>query len=449
MSKKVHLIAIGGSIMHNLALALDSQGFMLSGSDDQIFEPARTRLKNRGICPEKEGWFSEKINTDLSFVVLGMHAKPDNPELVKALELGVKVYSFPELVAEMYSNSTRIVVAGSHGKTTTTSMMMHVFKALGKQFDYLVGAQLEGFDVMVALDKKEYSIIEGDEYLSSCLDPRPKFMHYSPQIAIITGIAWDHYNVFPTFDSYKNAFVQLIQSMKEGSLLLWYEGDSDLAELVGEYAQHLKTIAYKESEFVIQGNKCYLISEEACYSLEVFGRHNLQNMNSVIKVCEYLNFNSIDVCTSLSTFKGAAKRMQLLQNNGDLIIYQDFAHAPSKVKATINALRETYPYHHLHCFLELHTYSSLNKNFLPQYYSTVNECDEITIYFDPKALEIKRMEALDLQFIKDSFGRQNMNVIDNPAELKVQMDIARKGRGLLVFLGSGNWAGMELVVYNK
>lgn len=444
MNKKVHLIAIGGSIMHNLALALHSQGFIVSGSDDQIYEPARSRLSQRGICPEKEGWWPDKINKDLSFVILGMHAKKDNPELLRAQELGLRVFSFPEFVADYYQESIRIVVAGSHGKTTTTSMLMHVFKNLNQSFDYLVGAQLEGFNEMVSLKKEKYAILEGDEYLSSCLDPRPKIMHYRPQIAIITGIAWDHYNVFPTFDQYIKAFSDFIQSMPEAACLIWYEGDKDLELIVNRYGQHLYCIPYREPEYLNRDQKCYLISEEACYPLEVIGKHNLQNMNSVLKACQHLQLNQLKVCEALSTFKGASKRMQILRSTEKQIVYQDFAHAPSKVKATVNALRETYPDKHIHCFLELHTYSSLNKNFIPQYKDSCIDCDELAIYYDEKALEIKRMEKIEPEFVKTSFAHNNSLVIHQGILLKEKIDQAKNKNGILVFLGSGNWNGLEL-----
>ncbi|NOT36156.1 MAG: peptidoglycan synthetase [Saprospiraceae bacterium] len=444
MNQKVHLIAIGGSIMHNLALALHSQGFIVSGSDDQIYEPARSRLGKRGICPEKEGWWPENINNDLSFVILGMHAKGNNPELLRALELGLKVYSFPEFVAEYYKDSHRIVLAGSHGKTTTTSMLMHVFKELNLSFDYLVGAQIEGFDEMVSLHKAEYALIEGDEYLSSCLDPRPKIMHYSPQIAIITGIAWDHYNVFPKFELYTKAFADFISSMPASGTLFWYQGDDDLQKIVSMYGKHIHCIPYGEPEYVIQNEKCYLISEEACYPLEVIGKHNLQNMNSVLKVCHLLGFNSLSVCEALSSFKGAAKRMQLLKKNDTLTIYQDFAHAPSKVKATINALKETFPGKTLTCFLELHTYSSLNNNFLPQYADTCNKCDKLTVYYDKKALEIKNMENLDPEFVASCFNIENIDIIHEGEILKEKIAEAQAADGILVFLGSGNWNGNKL-----
>ncbi|MCC6816590.1 MAG: peptidoglycan synthetase [Saprospiraceae bacterium] len=444
MNQRVHLIAIGGSIMHNLALALHSQGFIVSGSDDQIYEPARSRLQNRGICPEKEGWYPDKINNDLSFVVLGMHAKSDNPELIRAQEIGLKLYSFPEFVAILYRDSFKIVVAGSHGKTTTTSMLMHVFKSLQIEFDYLVGAQLEGFNEMVSINHAKYTIIEGDEYLSSCLDSRPKFLHYNPELVIITGIAWDHYNVFPTFELYKESFVSLLQSMRQNSVLIWYSGDPDLEEIVSKHGSHLNCISYQEPEYIIRQNKSFLVNEEACYSLEIFGKHNLQNMNSVIQVCKYLQLDLIQTCLSLSSFKGAAKRLQILFKNDQITIFQDFAHAPSKVKATIQALRETFKNQTIKCFLELHTYSSLNHNFLPQYYNTCGDCNTLNIYYDPKALEIKGMQALDENFIKQCFGRSDINIITNSHQLEHEIQESLKEEGIIAFLGSGNWGGVSL-----
>ncbi|MEP7195373.1 MAG: Mur ligase family protein [Saprospiraceae bacterium] len=444
MKEKVHLIAIGGSVMHNLALALNNQGFTVSGSDDQIFEPAKSRLESKGICPEKEGWFPDKINENLSLVILGMHAKGDNPELIRALELDLKLQSFPEFIAEQFANQERIVIAGSHGKTSTTSMLMHVFKELNKSFDYLVGAQLDGFNEMVSLTNAQFSIIEGDEYLSSCLDLRPKFLHYRPKFAIITGIAWDHYNVFPTYELYVQSFIDFIESMPRNGTLVYYDGDNDLVKIVHDYGAHLHCIPYHEADYIIQADGNYLLNDKACYKLEIFGKHNFQNLNAVLKICKVLEFDENLTCQALSSFKGAAKRLELIYQDKKRTVYQDFAHAPSKVKATMNAIRENFPDKNILCFLELHTYSSLNKNFIVQYKNSLKEINKAIIFYDKKALEIKKMEIMSDEFIQDSFGSKEIEIVNDAEKLKQLIQSNRENYDLTLFLGSGNWGGNDI-----
>lgn len=445
MNAHVHLIAIGGSIMHNLALALHNQGFIVSGSDDQIFEPALSRLKNAGICPEKIGWDPERINKKLSFIVLGMHAKKDNPELLKALELDIPIYSFPSFIANAYAGQERIVIAGSHGKTTTTSMLMHVFKNLNQSFDYLVGAQLNGFQEMVSLTRAKYAIIEGDEYLSSCLDMHPKFLHYKPKMAIITGIAWDHYNVFPTYAQYIKAFEDFILSIPEGGHLIYFDRDIELVDLVRKTAGHLNCIPYHEASYKIIDQATYLIDDQESYALEIFGKHNLQNMQAVIEVCRLLNFESKSVYTALQSFKGAAKRLQLIHSDLKRKVYQDFAHAPSKVRATLEAVSETFPDTKILLYLELHTYSSLNAEFLPQYRNAVNfrKIDTV-IFYDEKALELKSMQKMEDSYIQEAFGNKDIKVIHRTLELKNHMNEHIHHYPIVLFLGSGNWGGLKL-----
>ncbi|MBK6698477.1 MAG: peptidoglycan synthetase [Saprospiraceae bacterium] len=444
MPSKIHLIAIGGSVMHNMALALVRQGHHVTGSDDQIFEPAKSRLNRVGILPDKEGWDESKINSDLDVVILGMHAKIDNPELIRALELEIPVYSFPAYVSEMFHGKLKVVVAGSHGKTTTTSMIMHVLKSLNLSFDFLVGAQLEGFDEMVAFSDAPLAIIEGDEYLSSCLDLRPKFLHYAPQILIITGIAWDHYNVFPTLESYIKSFSDLIQTMPEGGALIYFQGDPELVSIVKMYGGHLRTFPYGEANHINKNGTTFLVSETACYPLEIFGRHNLQNIEAVRLVCNLLEQNDDRVFASMSSFKGAKRRLELLAQSGSKIIYQDFAHAPSKVKATVEAVREKYPDKRILVIQELHTYSSLNEIFLPQYKGTANAADAVLIYFDQRALQIKRMPPLSSQIIKDAFSHPQLFVVDSSDQLEVDILKLSKDYEVILFLGSGNFGGLSL-----
>lgn len=446
----VHLIAIGGSVMHNLALALHNQGFTVSGSDDQIFEPARSRLYNYGICPENEGWFPEKINNKLSFVILGMHARKDNPELIRAQELNIPIFSFPEFIGKAYRQHFRVVIAGSHGKTTTTSMLMHVLKRTGQSFDYLVGALLDGFREMVSLGGAKYAVIEGDEYLSSCLDLRPKFLHYKPQIAVITGIAWDHYNVFPKYEDYIDAFRQFIRSMEPGATLIYYEGDQDLRNLVTESAAHLNKIPYAEAPSRISPERTFIISEWGCYGLEIFGRHNLQNLQAVREVCHLLAVDDRSVCEALTTFKGAAKRLELICERPNLKVFQDFAHAPSKVRATLQAVRETFPGKRILCYLELHTYSSLNPDFIGQYKGSLASCERAVIYYDLQAVQIKKMSVMEPEQLQKAFGRSDIKVFQDVQSLELDMQSSTGDFELILFLGSGNWGGLELrKIYNE
>lgn len=443
-SQRIHLIAIGGSIMHNLALALDNQGHIVTGSDDQIFEPALTRLTTHGLLPARMGWYPEKITTDLDLIILGMHAKSTNPELARALELGIPIVSFPEYVARSSADKMRIVVAGSHGKTTTTSMLMHLFKALGKSFDYLVGAGIEGFDRMVSLTEAPYIIIEGDEYLSSCLDSRPKFLHYNPQIAIITGIAWDHYNVFPTLELYHKSFADFILSMKEGSTLFYFEEDEALTNLVNDHGKHLNAYSYGAVPHVWQNGQSYIRDGELLFATSVFGSHNFQNMQAVISVCTQLGFPRQEVVEALSSFKGSRKRMELLAEGNGKAAYLDFAHSPSKVRATLNAFREKYPEKKILTIIELHTYSSLNLDFLPQYAGSLKDTDHAIVYYDSHALAIKNMNPLSEPDIKNSFKREDIDVISHINELEDKILRLRQGTDILIFMGSGNFGDLDL-----
>ncbi|MBK9721439.1 MAG: peptidoglycan synthetase [Saprospiraceae bacterium] len=442
---RIHLIAVGGSVMHNLALALSKQGHQISGSDDQIYEPAKSRLAAAGILPEIEGWDANRIDQKLDLVILGMHAKNDNPELLKALELGIRIQSFPEFVGEQFSNKTQIVVTGSHGKTTTTSMLMHVFQKLGISFDYLVGAQLDGFDTMVSFTNAPYAIIEGDEYLSSCLDARSKFMHYHPTINIITGVAWDHYNVFPTFQSYLNTFQNLVASLDVGSHVIYYEKDPLLNEIILHHADHLMSHPYTEANSQLIDGIVYLNIKDKTFPLKIFGKHNMQNLQAVLNTCSILNIPLNPVAEALSSFTGAAKRMELISENSNQVRYKDFAHAPSKVKATIEAVRERYPDKRILVILELHTYSSLNKEFLPQYKNTVDLADQVVVYFDQKALEIKRMNLLDPAFIKSAFGNDSIKVCENKSQLEELLNKYQSEFDLILFLGSGQFGGISLL----
>ena len=366
--KKVHFIAIGGSAMHNLAIALHEKGYQVTGSDDAIFEPSKTRLDQRGILPEELGWFPEKITEDLDAVILGMHAHADNPEMLRAQELGIKIYSYPEYLYEQSKDKTRVVIGGSHGKTTITSMVLHCLHYHDIDVDYMVGAQLEGFDVMVKLtDDNEFMIMEGDEYLSSALDRRSKFLLYQPNIALISGIAWDHINVFPTFDSYKSQFSKFIDSIVDGGALIYNETDTEVVDVVENAERALKKFSYNIPSHHIDNGITYLETEEGPIPLEVFGDHNLMNLEGARAICKQLGMMDDDFNEAIQSFKGASKRLELINRTKDFVAYKDFAHAPSKVTSVTNAVKAQYKDKEVVGCLEIHTYSSLNPEFLVQY----------------------------------------------------------------------------------
>ena len=461
---KIHLIAMGGAVMHNLALALKQNGNSVTGSDDEIYEPARSRLKAADLLPDTEGWSTDRITADLDMVILGMHARKDNPELAKAQELGLTIQSFPEFIYNHAKDKKRVVVAGSHGKTTTTSMIMHVLKHAGRDFDYLVGALLEGFSTMVRLSDAPIMVIEGDEYLSSAIDLVPKFMHYKPQIAIVTGVAWDHMNVFPTYESYVEPFEKFINAMdkssvpteesdatndespitnNDGGILFYYEKDKDLEKIA--QVEGLRSIPYDAFEAEIKRGKTVLTTEGGKQvTLEIFGEHNLANLKAAYLACAELGITDAEFFAAIPTFKGAAKRLQTLAQGRTSVAYQDFAHAPSKVKATIHAVRGQYPKRRLIACLELHTFSSLSKAFLPQYRSTMGLADEAIVFYNEHTLEMKKLPPLKMGEIKACFGHTNLRVFTSQERLKEHlMEQEFKNQNLL-FMSSGTFMGLDL-----
>lgn len=469
---KIHLIAIGGAVMHNLALALKQNENIVTGSDDEIYEPAHSRLKKAGLLPDTEGWSADRITPDLDIVILGMHARKDNPELLKAQELGLNIQSFPEFIYNHAKDKKRVVVAGSHGKTTTTSMIMHVLRHAGRDFDYLVGALLEGFKTMVRLSDAPIMVIEGDEYLSSALDPVPKFLHYKPQVAIITGVAWDHMNVFPTYENYVEQFEKFINTLERGvrttnteadgqhvetdetnvetatsgveqAVLFYYEKDKDLEKIA--QVEGLKSIGYDAFDAEIKRGKTFLNTEGGKQvPLEIFGEHNLANLKAAYLACKELGITDEEFFAAIPTFKGAAKRLQTLAQGRTSVAYQDFAHAPSKVKATIHAVKGQYPKRHLVACLELHTFSSLSKAFLPQYRSTMNLADEAIVFFNEHTLEMKKLPPLKMGEIKACFGHPNLRVFTTQERLKEHLQDQEFKNQNVLFMSSGTFMGLDL-----
>jgi len=439
---KIHLIAIGGAVMHNLAMALHNKGVRVTGSDDEIFEPSRSRLERYGLLPKKTGWDPTRITSDLDGVILGMHARKDNPELARAQELGLKIWSFPEYIYEHSKEKMRVVVGGSHGKTTVTSMIMHVLWFNHRDFDYMVGSQLEGFETMVSLTKEAPLIIlEGDEYLSSPIDPRPKFHLYYPHIAVITGIAWDHMNVFPTFENYLVQFRIFAKKIDPEGKLFWFSGDDHLRQITGE--ADCETEAYEAHPYKTEHGKALLVTDQKEIPIPVFGQHNMQNIQAALMVCRSLGLTDEQFYEAIPSFRGAAKRQELLASSESKKVYLDFAHAPSKVKATLQGFREQYPHQYLVACLELHTFSSLNREFIPQYAGTMAQADRAIVFYNPAVVRHKKLPPVSENFIRKCFERDNLEVISDPAELHSLVS-SFNDEGIYLFMSSGNFSGMDM-----
>ncbi|MGB0837799.1 MAG: UDP-N-acetylmuramate--L-alanine ligase [Flavobacteriaceae bacterium] len=442
---RVHFIAIGGSAMHNLALALHFKGDRVTGSDDAIFEPSKSRLEAVGLLPESLGWDASRITEDIEAVILGMHAKADNPELLKAQELGLEIFSYPEFLYNQAQTKTRVVIGGSHGKTTITSMILHVLNYWDMDVDYMVGAQLEGFDTMVKLtDQNEFMVLEGDEYLSSALDLRPKFHLYRPNIALLTGIAWDHINVFPTFENYVEQFKLFIESITDGGILVYNEEDPILKELVESSSAIVKKYPYKTPDYEVSNEEVYIDTNEGEIPLEIFGAHNMQNMAGAQEICYHMGVGEDDFFEAISSFKGASKRLEKLFETQSTLIFKDFAHSPSKVAATTNAVKEQYPNKNLLACLELHTYSSLNPVFLKEYKDALNAADRAMVFYDPKALEIKKMPAILPEQIKEAFGREDLQIFIDATAFKKALWEQSLEQTTLLMMSSGNYGGLDL-----
>lgn len=408
---RIHFIAIGGAAMHNLALALHYKGYQISGSDDAIFEPSYSRLKAQGLLPENFGWFPEKITESLDAIVLGMHAKVDNPELKRAQELGVKIYSYPEFLFEQSKNKTRVVIGGSHGKTTITSMILHVLNYHGIEVDYMVGAQLDGFDTMVHLtDYNDFIVLEGDEYLSSAIDMRPKFHLYRPNIALLSGIAWDHINVFPTYENYVEQFSIFTDSIINGGIMVYNEEDLEVVSVVEASENPIRKLPYKTAEYYIENGQTLLITPEGDMPVEIFGKHNLSNLSGAKWICQNMGIDENDFYEAIASFKGASKRLEKIGETESNVAYKDFAHSPSKVKATTQAVKSQYPNRKLIACLELHTYSSLNAEFLNEYEGTLEDADEAVVFYSPEAVTIKKLKDITQEQIAAAFQRNNLKV---------------------------------------
>lgn len=443
--RRVHFIAIGGSAMHNLAIALHRQGFDVTGSDDEIFEPSRSRLDRLGLLPDKLGWHPEDITSGLDAVILGMHARSDNPELRRAQELGIPVYSYPSYFYERTKGKTRVVIGGSHGKTTITSMIVHVLRHADVEFDYLVGAQLDGFDCMVRLsESSRVAIIEGDEYLASALDQVPKFHLYKPDIALISGIAWDHINVFKTFESYVDQFRRFITCIEPGGKLVHCAEDDVVNAIAQEPEVSAQRIPYGIPKHRIVDGVTILETAHGDVPLQVFGRHNLMNLEGARHVCHLLGIGDKEFYASISTFLGAAKRLEKLAEAPGRIVFKDFAHSPSKLKATLDAVREQFPQRRLVACMELHTYSSLSEGFIDQYAGCMDAADRAVVFYDPHAVQLKRLPPIPVERVKKAFAREDLLVHNDPIAVMGEVRRGIGGESVLLMMSSGNFGGLDL-----
>jgi len=443
----VHFIAIGGSVMHQLAIALKRKGYLVTGSDDEIFEPARSNLEQEGLLPSAMGWYPDKIHKGLNAIILGMHAKGDNPELQRAEELGVTIYSFPEYIYQESREKTRVVVGGSHGKTTTTSMIMNVLKGTGKAFDYLVGARLEGFPQSVNITDAPVIVCEGDEYPASALEKRPKFHFLFPHIAILTGIAWDHINVFPTFEIYLEQFRIFIDKIEPGGALIYNMTDPVLKKLVEEHPAPVRRIPYTIPSYQIKNGITVVTLEGQVGALKVFGEHNLLNLQAAFLACKELGIDAAAFIRGISSFSGAAKRLELLAGNDQVNVYRDFAHAPSKVKATMEAVKRQFPGRQLIAVLELHTYSSLNEQFLTEYRGAMDQADQAVVFYSRHTLELKRLPELPKDKVVAGFGKAGLVVINEKEELLAWLTQQSYKNVNLLLMSSGNYDGLDIVTF--
>ena len=441
----VHFIAIGGAAMHNLAIALHKKGYQVTGSDDTIHNPSKSRLDKYNLLPDCFGWFEEKISSSLDVVILGMHAKEDNPELLKAQDLGLKIYSYPEFLYEQSKLKTRVVIGGSHGKTTITAMILHVLKYHEVEVDYMVGAQLENFDTMVHLtEHNDFIVLEGDEYLSSPIDKRPKFHLYKPNIALISGISWDHINVFPTYEKYTEQFSIFTETLTNGGIMVYNEDDDEVKGIVESSENSIKKYPYHTPEYTIENGVTYISTSYGLLPLQIFGKHNLQNLAGAKWICQHMGIDEDDFYEAIESFSGADKRLEKIAENEKTVIFKDFAHSPSKVEATTTAVKNQYQNRKLVACLELHTYSSLNTDFLSEYEGTLDNADEAVVFYSPEAIKIKRLKEITKEQITKAFKRNNLKIFTKPDDFKnfiVNQSLSNKA---LLLMSSGNYGGLNL-----
>ena len=450
LQMKIHFIAVGGSAMHNLALALHHKGYEITGSDDVIYEPSKSRLAAKGLLPDEFGWYPDKVTKTLDAVILGMHAKPDNPELLRAQELGLKIFSYPEFLYEQSKDKTRVVIGGSHGKTTITSMILHVLDYHSIQVDYMVGAQLEGFDRMVHLTKEnDFIVLEGDEYLSSAIDRRPKFHLYRPNIALLSGIAWDHINVFPTYEGYVEQFKIFVDSIVEGGSISYNVEDEEVKKVVEASENSIRKLPYGTHDYFVDDGTTYLETPEGPLPIAVFGKHNLNNLAGAKWICQNMGVDEADFYEAIASFKGASKRLEKVSESASTVVFKDFAHSPSKVAATTRAVKEQYPDRTLVACLELHTYSSLNAEFLKEYRGALDAADTAVVYYSPEAVKIKGLQKVAEQQISEAFQRKDLQIFTEAGLFKDWLFSKAGEPANFLLMSSGNYGGLDFEQVKK
>jgi len=446
----IHFIAIGGAAMHNLALALKAKGYHVTGSDDEINEPSRSRLDKAGLLPAEMGWFPEKIHSGLDAVILGMHARAENPELLKAQELGVKVFSYPEYLYEQSKDKLRIVVGGSHGKTSITAMILHVLGGCKKDFDYMVGSQLAGFDTMVKVTADApIMVLEGDEYLSSPIDRRPKFHLYKPDIALLSGIAWDHINVFPTFENYVEQFRIFVRQIPASGALIYCQEDEWVRSVSNDAVEGVKKLGYGIPANEIRDGITYLKTEIGEVPLQIFGDHNLMNLTGARLVCNQVGITDAEFYNAISSFKGAARRLEKIAESPKLIVFKDFAHSPSKLKATTEAVKAQYANRRVIACMELHTFSSLNSDFLAEYANSMNNPDVALVYYNPHTIAHKKLAPITPDQVKEAFGRKDLIVMNESSDVVNYLRDQVYDKAVLLLMSSGNFDGIDLNSFAK
>ncbi len=442
---RIHFIAIGGSTMHNLAIALHRQGHVISGSDDEIFEPAKNKLLKHNLFPEETGWFPEKLNNEIDTIILGMHARVDNPELMRAKALGLKIYSYPEYIYEQSIDKQRIVIAGSHGKTTITAIIMHVLNKINRKFDYLIGAEVEGFDVMVRLtDDAPVIIIEGDEYLASPIRRQPKFMFYHHHIGLISGLAWDHVNIYSTFEEYVKSFEIFADSTPKSGILI-FDSNDDLVSVIGKKERaDVTDVEYSIHPHEIQEGKSFLKSDFGKIPIQIFGNHNMRNISGAKTVLNKIGITDEQFYKEISSFNGIKRRLEQVGENFNTAIYRDFAHAPSKLAATLDALKNQFPDRGLIACLELHTFSSLNKKFIKEYQGTFNVPDISIVYYNPNGASVKKIEILSDDEIKKAFKRPDLKIFTEKSQMIQFLKDQNWENKNLVMMSSGNFDNLNM-----
>ncbi len=444
---RIHFISIGGAVMHNLAIELKAKGHAVSGSDDEIYNPSKANLEKNGLLPEKFGWDPERITKDLDAVIIGMHAKKDNPEIARALELGIKTYSYPDFILEQSKSKQRIVVAGSHGKTTVTAMIMHVLEYAKKPFDYVVGAHVPGFERTIRLSNAPIIVIEGDEYLASPLDPTPKFLRYDHHIGIITGLAWDHMNVFPTFDDYVKQFDKFADATPKAGTLIYNEMDDLAVVIAGKERADVKRVAYGTHPHSVVNGKTTLNYGGKELELKIFGDHNMSNMQAALSLVKLLSIPKDTFYEAMVTFAGAEKRLNKVAESESNVVFYDFAHAPSKVEATVNAVKKIFPDRDLVATVELHTFSSLNKDFIPTYKNTLKSADKAIVFINPHVLETRGISDIDEAFLRKAFNRPDLLFVTNVDSLKLGLKDSKKADTNYLFMSSGNFDGTDMKAF--